>query len=65
MTTESRRQRQRHAILAAAAAGDQARATALLAEHATEFPEDEHLLELVSDGTMASRTGPNPRVSGR
>ncbi len=49
MTSGSRRQRQRQAILAAAVAGDQARATALLAEHAMEFPQDEHLLELVPD----------------
>ena len=45
MTTETRRQRQRTAILAAAAAGDQARATALLAEHVIEFPEDARLLD--------------------
>lgn len=45
MTARTRRQRQRDAILAAAAAGDRARATALLAEHVIEFPQDERLLD--------------------
>jgi DNA-binding GntR family transcriptional regulator len=44
MTTESRRQRHGETIIAAAAAGDVARATALLAEHIIEFPEDATLL---------------------
>ena len=59
MNAESRRQRQRQAILAAAAVGDGPRATALLAEHAIEFPEDGHLLEPVP--VRADR--PNPPAS--
>ena len=45
MTRDRRRLRQRDTIVAAAAAGDQARATALLAEHVAEFPDDERLLD--------------------
>lgn len=45
MTGEIRRQRQRASIERAAAAGDLARASALLAEHLIDFPEDAHLLD--------------------
>ena len=45
MTREIRRQRQRTIIVRAAAAGDLARASALLAEHVIEFPQDKHLLD--------------------
>ena len=54
MTSEIRRQRQRATIERAAAAGDLARASALLAEHVIEFPEDGDLLEartMAADGT--------------
>ena len=40
MSADTRRQRQRDAILAAATAGDHAKATALLAEHLLEFGDD-------------------------
>jgi len=62
VTTESRRQRQRNAILSAAAAGDHARATALLAEHAIEFPEDRQLLEPVSCQPIQRRQRRNSAV---
>lgn len=45
MTREIRRQRQRTIIVQAAAAGDLARASALLAEHVIEFPQDVDLLD--------------------
>ena len=45
MSTDTRRQRQCDSIVTAAAAGDVARATALLAEHLIEFPEDAGLLD--------------------
>ena len=45
MTAEIRRQRQRRTIERAAAAGDLARASALLAEHVIEFPQDTDLLD--------------------
>ena len=41
MSREIRRLRQRETIVALAAAGELDRATALLAEHLTEFPDDE------------------------
>ena len=45
MTGEIRRQRQRRSIQCAAAAGDLARASALLAEHVIDFPQDTDLLD--------------------
>ena len=41
MSREIRRLRQRDTIVALAAAGELDRATALLAEHLIEFPDDE------------------------
>ena len=54
MTPATRRQRQRDTIAGAAAGGDVARATALLAEHVVEFPEDAGLL----DGLVAAGRPP-------
>jgi hypothetical protein len=57
MTRDRRRLRQRDTIVAAAAAGDRARATALLAEHLAEFPQDHDLLAGDRDGER-ERDGP-------
>jgi DNA-binding GntR family transcriptional regulator len=57
MTVDARRQRQRDSIVAAAAAGDVARATALLAEHLMEFPEDHDLLASAADSARIIAKG--------
>ena len=59
MTREIRRQRQRTIIVRAAAAGDLARASALLAEHVIEFPQDNDLLD-GSETVEASDCGARP-----
>jgi hypothetical protein len=58
MTAGTRRHRQRETILTAADAGDATRATALLAEHVLEFPEDAGLLDGVA--TVAGPCSPSP-----
>lgn len=57
MTSEIRRQRQRTIIVRAAAAGDLARASALLAEHVIEFPQDVDLLDDESDEELGPGAG--------
>jgi hypothetical protein len=58
MTAGTRRQRQREAVVAAAAAGDAARATALLAEHVVEFPDDAGIL-----GASRAEAAASPRAT--
>ena len=59
MTREVRRQRQRASIERAAAAGDLARASALLAEHLIDFPEDDGLLVLDERTTADGDASPD------
>lgn len=71
MTREIRRQRQRTIIVRAAAAGDLARASALLAEHVIEFPHDHDLLDpctsahIAADGSNSRDGGESDRDAGQ